>query len=678
VKRARGVTRGALFATVFLIVLTAFGRAHADRAEVPFVVRHVRVFDGEKVIPETDVVVADGRIVAVGREVAAPLNATMFDGSGDTLLPGLFNSHVHMWSPENVLGSGLAFGVTTELDMYSWWRLDKAWREREDKGDYTIADFRTAGTAATVPHGHGTDDVGVDIPTIARPEEAQPWVDARVKEGSDYIKILYDNGPRWPSMSEATMAAIVQAAHKRGKLVVVHGSWRDVVKAGADGLAHIPPTEPPPPDFGKILKAHHMFAITTLTSNELIWGPGRLASRLPGNPLVAPYLGPLMVDSLERPPSHSPEHMSSEYAEAALRLLRDTGVPVLAGSDSGGDSPTGALLHNELRLMVRAGLSPLEALADATSVPAKTFALSDRGVIAAGKRADLLLVRGDPTVDIQATLDIIAIWKQGVKFDRDAYRRSLEQPNEAWRFGPGWWPWADSFYGGPSTVTVKVVDGGPAHSHNTMLLRGEVKPGAPRPFAGAMYFPARWGFSPVDFSGIKDLSFWSRGDGKKYWISVFTQTRGTDHPAPVSFVADSKWQEHRVPLSAFGTDGHDIMGIFIGSAQPGIFAFQISGGRIGTGAWLGLELDWHREKAAGPDGKAINDVIVSRVNPGSPADIAEIKPDDIVASYNRIAVTSPIQMRNLIAQTEIATPVTIEIVRGGKPLKVQARPSDPP
>jgi hypothetical protein len=675
-KRARGITRGALFATVFLILLTALGRAHADRVGVPFVVRHVRVFDGGKAIPETDVVVADGKIVAIGPGVVAPTGAEVIDGEGDTLLPGLFDSHVHMWS-EDVLTSALAFGVTTELDMFSRWRIDKVWRERENKGDYTIADFRTASTAATVPHGHGTDDVGVDIPTITRPEEAQAWVDARDKEGSDYIKIFYDNGPRWPSMSEATMAAIVQAAHKRGKLVVVHGSWRDVVEAGADGLAHIPPIEPPPPDFGKILKAHHMFAITTLTYNDQVFGPGRLASKLPRNPLVAPYLGPLMVDSLERPPFHSPEHLSSEYAEAALRLLRDAGVPVLAGTDSAGDSPTGALLHNELQLMVRAGLSPLEALADATSVPAKTFALSDRGVIVPGKRADLLLVRGDPTVDIQATLDIVAIWKQGVKFDRDAYRRSSEQRNETWRFGPGWWLWTDTLYGGKSTVTVKVVDGGPDHSRTTMFLSGDVRPGISQPFSGAKFYPARRGFSPVDFSGVKDFTFWSRGDGKQYWISAFTQTQGLNHPLPVGFVARDRWEKHTIRFSAFGTDGHDLAAMFIGSAQLGTFALRVSGFRIGSGARLGVEAG-ERQVAAMAGEPPTRQLFVASVLPGSPADLAEIKTDDIIVKCNGVPVNQRQEVVNLLLQAKIGTSVPLEIVRDGKHQTVQVPLLDSP
>ena len=77
-------------------------------------------------------------------------------------------------------------------------------------------------------------------------------------------------------------------------------------------------------------------------------------------------------------------------------------------------------MHGELELLVKAGLSPTEALAAATSVPARIFHLNDRGRIAPGWRADLLLVGGDPTREITATRDIIAIWKDGLPVHRSA------------------------------------------------------------------------------------------------------------------------------------------------------------------------------------------------------------------------------------------------------------------
>jgi imidazolonepropionase-like amidohydrolase len=93
---------------------------------------------------------------------------------------------------------------------------------------------------------------------------------------------------------------------------------------------------------------------------------------------------------------------------------------MLAGDGFGNPgTAAGASLHQELALLVRGvGMSPTEALAAATSRPAEVFGLEDRGVIAVGKRADLVLVKGDPTRKILATRDIVGVWKQGVAVKR--------------------------------------------------------------------------------------------------------------------------------------------------------------------------------------------------------------------------------------------------------------------
>lgn len=103
----------------------------------------------------------------------------------------------------------------------------------------------------------------------------------------------------------------------------------------------------------------------------------------------------------------------------AILPLANAHVSILAGTDAGnpGTAP-GASLHGELEYLVEAGLTPLQALGAATSANAKGFRLSDRGRIAPGMRADLVLVRGNPAEDIRATRDIEEIWKAGVPVDR--------------------------------------------------------------------------------------------------------------------------------------------------------------------------------------------------------------------------------------------------------------------
>jgi imidazolonepropionase-like amidohydrolase len=103
----------------------------------------------------------------------------------------------------------------------------------------------------------------------------------------------------------------------------------------------------------------------------------------------------------------------------SVARLHAAGVPILAGTDAPNPGTAhGPSLHGELELLVRAGLTPVEALRAATSTPARVFRLGDRGRIAPGMRADLVLVDGDPTSDVTATRRITRIWKNGFPVDR--------------------------------------------------------------------------------------------------------------------------------------------------------------------------------------------------------------------------------------------------------------------
>jgi imidazolonepropionase-like amidohydrolase len=107
-------------------------------------------------------------------------------------------------------------------------------------------------------------------------------------------------------------------------------------------------------------------------------------------------------------------------ALATVAALHAAGVDILAGTDVSEANPAfggmahGASVHHELQLLVQAGLTPLQALRSATSVPARRFALTDRGRITPGALADLLLVDGDPTTTISDTLSTRAVWRRGV------------------------------------------------------------------------------------------------------------------------------------------------------------------------------------------------------------------------------------------------------------------------
>jgi len=395
-KSSNQTSRLALLSIVVLaIVLTAAGLPNAQNAPSlagapakSFVIRHVRIFDGEKLLPAADVSVEKGLITAVGKNLKVAAGTKEVDGAGDTLLPGLIDSHDHVWG--DALKQALFFGVTTELDMFSDPKFDADVRRREANGqNLDAADLRSSGTLVTVEKGHGTE-YGIKIPTLASAAEAQAFVDARLAEGSDYIKIIYDDGSaygiKFSTLTKEELAAVIAAAHNRKKMAVVHiGSQagaRDAIEAGADGLAHIFEDEPPAAGCAELVKKHHAFVVATLSVNESVAGKASGES-LVRDPRLSAYLNAGATGNLKKSfPLHPGSKVNFANALATVRALHFAGVPVLAGTDAPNPGTThGASIHRELELLVQAGLSPAEALTAATSAPAKAFGLGDRGRI---------------------------------------------------------------------------------------------------------------------------------------------------------------------------------------------------------------------------------------------------------------------------------------------------------
>ena len=408
--------------SIVLLVTSLIGTA-AAQASSPILIRDVRVFDGHRTIEHRSVLVTNGKIIKIiPADKPGPDEGKVIDGRGRTLLPGLIDSHVHV-SDENSLWQALALGVTTVLDMFtSEERLNMMKRvERDDPLD--MADVRTAGVGATAPHGHPTEMGGPPIPTISSPSEARAFVDARLEEGSDFIKIIYDDlslRQKVPMLDRETLAALVNAAHRRHKLVIVHigneSQARDVIAAHADGLAHIFFGKASSRDFGHFAARYHVFVIPTLVTLYSASGIGD------GKELLAdPHLGAYIRSDLAKmlamswPADESICHGGNE----AMRQLIKERVSILAGTDAPIPGTTyGASLHGELEYYVKLGMTPVQALISATSTPAYFFHLDDRGVIRPGARADLLLVEGDPTRNILATRNIVDVFKRGVVVQR--------------------------------------------------------------------------------------------------------------------------------------------------------------------------------------------------------------------------------------------------------------------
>ena len=577
----------------------------------PLVIQNVRIFDGSGVTSGGTVVVQGVKIASVGKGVAPPAGAEVIDGAGHTLLPGLIDCHTHLINPAS-LKQALIFGVTTELDMFTEHRFAAEARKQQAAGQgLDRADLFSAGTLVTAPGGHGTE-YGVIIPTITAPEEAQAFVDARIAEGSDYIKIVYDDGKPWgmsfSTINKATMAAVIAAAHKRGKLAVVHiGSHQDAsdaIEAGANGLVHIFADRSTEPGFGRFVSARRAFVIPTLTVLESASGVQTGAS-LVSNAALAPYLSDPDVASLKRTfPVRPGAYERYALAEEALRNLRAAKVPILAGTDAPNPGTIhGASLHRELELLVRAGLTPLEALAGATSLAAEHFKLADRGRIAPGQRADLVLVKGDPTTDIKDTRNIVRVWKLGVPASRESYREAIEKQRAlaqrfreapappgaesglasdfedgkaASKFGSGWVSSTDSMLGGKSTAKFTVVSGGANDSKLSLSITGEIIPGATFTWAGAMFLPGAAPMAPANLSSKKEITFWAKGDGKTYRLMLFSRAGG-QIPSSKDFIAGPEWRRITFPLSEFdGVESYELQGLlFTGGPAPGPFTFQL-------------------------------------------------------------------------------------------------------
>lgn len=399
-----------------------------------------QVFDGEKPLGVTTVVIQGGRIVQVGGR--APAEAEVVDGAGATLLPGLIDAHVH--ADRDSLALALRFGVTTELEMQGANTRNRRGAISEDD---SVADVRSSGFALTPPGGHPSELFPKDFhpgrpagggpggehrgeppyrPDATSPEAAAASIPQLIAHGSDYIKFMIDDGsveghPGLPMLDQATLNAGVAAAKKHGALTVAHAltidATRMAIEAGIDGFAHLF-VEPPTDEIVTLIKDAGMFVVPCTVLNASMMGI--TGSELADDPRVASRLNAAWDATLRSCFGHYPQGKLQDVLNS-VKALADAGVDLLVGTDVsqpmpflGGLAP-GASVHQELQHLVEAGLTPAAALRAATATTARRFHLSDRGRIAEGLRADLLLVDGDPITTITDTLNTRAVWRRGTR-----------------------------------------------------------------------------------------------------------------------------------------------------------------------------------------------------------------------------------------------------------------------
>jgi imidazolonepropionase-like amidohydrolase len=350
-----------------------------DRCPAPFAVTGAAVIDGTggPVLPDRDVLVRDGRIERVepAGAVAPPPGIRRIEGAGRTLLPGFVDAHVHLdfYPPATVLRGG----VTTVRDL-GWppARL-KALRRDAERSPTASPRLLAAGPIITSPGGYPSPAAWAP-PGTAREVDGTEQAVAAVAEladgGASVIKVALDPTRGAPALPAPTLAAVVGAARERGLGVTAHvNGAAEVLKAldaGVTELAHWP--------FGEEL-------------------PGELVRRVAAAMAVVPTL-----------------HIDPSPARRrGIRRFVAAGGRVLYGTDLGNQGPPPAVDVTELELLVEAGLSPVGAVAAATSLAAEHLGLRGIGKVAPGWVADLLLVDGDPLEDPRALTRVRLVSRAG-------------------------------------------------------------------------------------------------------------------------------------------------------------------------------------------------------------------------------------------------------------------------
>jgi hypothetical protein len=405
------------------------------------VLTHARVLDIDKgswLADQTIVIVGD-TIKAIGPKPPLPAGAETIDLGGKSVIPGLIDMHSHTDATSGLLG--IASGVTTIRDVGNNPDLLDGLKQRFDTGAAVGPQLVRYGFI----EGRG-DKAASSMVTAETPDEAKAAVEYYAKRGYEGIKI-------YNSVKTELVPLLAKEAHAKNLLVIghvpIHMLANEAVKAGYDGIEHInqvmlnffathdtdtrdttrftlvgekmPAFDldgKPMRELIDLFKKNKTVVDPTLVAfQDLIAGvPGKITpgletvvERLPSQVQRGFLTGGLPLDGDRR----------DLYAKAwtkllaAVKTLHKAKVHLVAGTDHIG----GVMLHEELRLFVKAGLSPLEALRTATSEAARGMRMQTRfGSIAVGKRADLAILTGDPIADITKLRTIERTVRAGVVY----------------------------------------------------------------------------------------------------------------------------------------------------------------------------------------------------------------------------------------------------------------------
>jgi imidazolonepropionase-like amidohydrolase len=418
--------------------LASLARSQHAKRSTRLAIVGARLIDGTGAPPISDsaVLIEGGRITEVGRagEMPIPSDAEVIEANGRSLLPGLWDMHAHYhqieWGPVY-----LAAGVTTVRDCGNEPEFITAVRDEIASGRGIGPRILAAGLVdGSGPHSLGIQRVDTDA-------EARAWVNRYHALGFQQIKV-------YESVKLEILRTIAAEAHKLGMTVTGHVpntvDLRTAVEAGQDQISHFtyvwseaidevqddafekdPLRQIQSIDFSgpkatsvfAFLKAHGTVVDPTMAIFELGMATKDhpAESFEPGVTRLAPEL-----NSLFRGDVHPAEETAVRRAVCKKQVeligaLHRAGVPIVAGTDV---AMPGHSLHREIELYVEAGFTPLEAIQAATIVPARVMNLDrEIGTVEVGKRADMILIDGDPLVDIHAIRRVRSVITGGTVYE---------------------------------------------------------------------------------------------------------------------------------------------------------------------------------------------------------------------------------------------------------------------
>lgn len=407
------------------------GETAPPSAPGPIAFVNARVVDGTGAPPRTKaVVVVDGdKIVAIGDTV--PANARTIDVAGATIVAGLWDMHAHLQQVEQA-AAYLAAGVTTVRDEGNILSFITAVRDAIDVG-------KGVGPRVIVDCLVDSDaKQAIGTLRVNTLDDIKPVVELAVKTGCAEMKI-------YSSLRPALVKPLAAEAHRRGLRVTGHipaeMDINDALDAGYDGVNHITHVTALalPKHRAELVKlsrddfAQRILAIDykapafvqlfkrmakaktaydpTIALYELFnHDTAELRKREPGFDKVPRELRGIFGEGKD-PKKLARDHQLFEKLLDAVRQMHAAGVTIVAGTDIG---VPGHTLHREMELYVEAGMTPLEALQAATIVPARVLGKDkELGTVTVGKRADLLIVDGDPLADIKALRKVRRVVARG-------------------------------------------------------------------------------------------------------------------------------------------------------------------------------------------------------------------------------------------------------------------------